>query len=134
MPSVTLLDNEYATLWHHEESQIIHHQFKKWAKDGNFRDVLDKGYAQAQAKGVKKWLSDDRNNLVLSQADGEWATTVWVPKMVKIGWKYWAVVMPEKAVGKLNMQQFIEGNAKHGITVKVFTEPVAALEWLKIQV
>jgi hypothetical protein len=28
---------------------------------------------------------------------------VWQPKILKAGWKYWAIVLPEQALGQMRM-------------------------------
>src|ERR1035437_628836 len=106
MTSLVLLDNEYATLWYHEESKIVHHHIKKWVSGSEFRSILDKGYDCFVKYKAIKWLSDDRNNSVLKPDDEEWATKNWFPRVLKAGWKHWAVVQPEKLVGQMNVKRF----------------------------
>jgi hypothetical protein len=48
-----------------------------------------------------------------------------------VGWKHWAVVLPELIIGKMNMQLFTTRYAKAGVTVRVFSDPDDALQWLK---
>jgi hypothetical protein len=33
----------------------------------------------------------------------EWADTVWLPRVLRAGFKFWAIVLPKAAIGKLNM-------------------------------
>jgi hypothetical protein len=129
----TILDNEYATLWYHPEDKIIHHKFHKFIWGDDFRDVLIKGVEIFEEHHAQKWLSDDRNNSALRQEDTDWGVNVWNPRMVKAGWKYWAVVMPEKVIGKMNLRRFVKINSDLGITVQVFSDPDEALIWLKAQ-
>ena len=81
--------------------------------------------------GAIKWLSDDRNNSALPPEDSNWAIETWNPRVLNAGWKYWAVVTPEKVIGQLNLQRFVEMYSEMGVTVKVFTDADAALAWLK---
>ena len=131
MSAVTILDNEYATLWFHPEKKIIHHHFKKFIFGKELQNVLDEGYRQLKKNGAQKWLSDDRLNGALSSADETWAKTDWFPRVLQAGWKYWAIVMPEKVIGQLNMKRFMEDYAKLGITAKPFSDPDEALKWLE---
>ncbi|MFW5955709.1 MAG: hypothetical protein ACOCSK_03110 [Rhodothermales bacterium] len=128
-----ILDSEFATLWYHPDSKIIHHHFKKYAYGEHFRNVLDKGYEVLKENNAQKWLSDDRNISALKKEDGEWAETVWVPKVLEAGWKYWAMVLPKKVVGQMNLRHFINANAERGIVVNVFSDPEEALSWLESQ-
>jgi hypothetical protein len=133
MSKTTLIDTDYVTLWHDPVKKIVHHQFHKYIYGQQFRNVLEKGLEVFKEKGVQKWLSDDRNNSALPTEDGDWAQNNWVPRMIAAGWKYWAIVLPEKVIGQMNMQHFIEENTKLGVTVQVFSDPDKARTWLESQ-
>jgi hypothetical protein len=51
--------------------------------------------------------------------------------MVDAGWKYWAVVLPSDAIGKLNMNRFIKEYSRKGIITGVFDNPDEALNWIE---
>ncbi len=131
MSAVTVLENEYATLWYHPEAKVVHHQFHKYMFGEAFRSVLTTGVEVMKKNGAHKWLSDDRNNSALSPEDTDWGLTVWTPQVMAAGWKYWAVVLPEKAVGQMNMKRFIEDYSTRGVKVQVFSDPDKALKWLE---
>ncbi|NLT94513.1 MAG: hypothetical protein GXW85_03095 [Clostridia bacterium] len=133
MAKELIMENECAILWYHTDSKIVHHQIKKYAYGKNLQELLMKGTELLRTKRATKWLSDDRNSSALTKADMEWGDSVWFPEAVKSGWKYWAIVQPEKVIGQINMKNLIEQYAKHGITAKMFTDPDEALEWLKAQ-
>lgn len=132
MPT-TIINNEYATLWYHPETKIVHHQFHQPIGGQPLRDVLNKGLEAFQEHGAYKWLSDDRGNSAMSPEDSEWGTNDWVPRVIAAGWKYWAVVMPAKVIGQMNMQRFIKANSELGIIVQVFSNPEEAMKWLETQ-
>ena len=90
-----------------------------------------KGAEYFEKEGCKKWLSDDRKNSALRKADVEWATNVWKPKMVKAGWKYWAIMMPDLAVGRMSMKLIIDEYEQVGVTVEPFEDVDLALKWLE---
>ncbi|MBL8156771.1 MAG: hypothetical protein JNM70_21520, partial [Anaerolineae bacterium] len=77
MSDVKVLDNEFATLVFHEEQKIVHHTFHKPIGGDDFRAVLNNGVEMMRKYGAHKWLSDDRNNSALSDADTEWSKTNW---------------------------------------------------------
>lgn len=131
MPRMTVLDTEYATLWYYPEQKIVHHQFHKFIYGETFRDVMRNGLAIFQQEGVHKWLSDDRKNSVLPQVDIDWGLQNWFPAMIDSGWKYWALVMPDKPVGKASMQRVVESFTPLGIIIQEFNDPDAALQWLE---
>ena len=133
MPPTTIVDNEYATLWYHPGKKIVHHKFHQFVQGERFREILNQGADIFQKYGAHKWLSDDRANSALPPEDGEWAMVDWHPRVIAAGWKYWAIVMPEKTVGKMNMRQFAKQNAEAGVTVQVFSDPDEAMAWLERQ-
>jgi hypothetical protein len=133
MPKTTLIDTDYATLWYDTEKKIVHHKFHKYIYGPEFRNVLEKGLEVFKEKGAQKWLSDDRNNSALPAEDGAWGQQDWTPRMLEAGWKYWAIVLPQKVIGQMNMQRFIEDNAGLGLTMQAFTDPDEALKWLESQ-
>jgi hypothetical protein len=131
MSKTTIVDTDYATLWYHPEKKIVHHVFHKFIYGEEFRQVLEKGLEIFKEHGAQKWLSDDRNNSALPTADTEWGMHDWFPRVFEAGWRYWAIVMPDKAVGQMNMQRFIDAYAPKGLAIKLFEDPDEALKWLE---
>lgn len=126
----TILDTDRATLWYHAETGIVHHHFKRPVSGQDFRKVLETGLEILKEKGATKWLSDDRNNSALTPEDSKWAEEVWSELAVECGWRYWAIVLPEYVVGKMDMAQYISRGRGKGVSVRVFSDPAEALEWL----
>lgn len=131
MMITTLLETDYATLWYYPEAKIVHHAFHKYIYGAQFRAVMRRGLDHFQEQRLTKWLSDDRRNSALPQADLDWSLEEWFPGMLEAGWKYWAVVLPENAVGRQNMERVINTYEERGLTIKTFSEPNEALEWLQ---
>ncbi|WP_407311869.1 hypothetical protein [Desulfosporosinus sp. SB140] len=133
MSEQTIIDNDYATLWYHPGTKIIHHKIKKYVYGKQLQDLLSTGTEQLRKYGAKKWLSDDINNNALTAQDAEWTSTVWLPNTAKAGWKYWALVQPEKITGQLNMKKHTKLCADAGVVIKVFNNPYEAMKWLESQ-
>ena len=128
---LTLLDGARSSLWYYPETKIIHHQFRSFVSGEDFRGVLRRGLEAFKEHGAQKWLSDDRGYSALSEEDGHWSMNEWSPQVIAAGWKYWAVVMPEKMIGQLSLRRWIKTYADMGVTVKTFTEPDEAMAWLE---
>ncbi len=126
-----ILENEHATLVYHVLHKIVHHTLHKPVTGAPFREVLIHGVELFERSGANKWLSDDRGNGALHPDDGKWAMEVWSPRTIAAGWKYWAIVMPDAALGRANMRRFIREYADRGVEVKIFDSPEEALGWLK---
>lgn len=131
MPNNLILDNEFASMWYNTETKIIHHKIKKWIKGDELKKLFNKGYDTVKLNKAQKWLSDDRLNSVLSPEDEKWAREDWFVRMIQAGWKYWAVVLPEKVVGQMNIKRFSDDYSKAGITANLFSDPDEALKWLE---
>ena len=133
MDKELILDNEYITVWYHPLKKIVHHEFHKFTYGKTLRDALSAGAAILEDKGAQKWLSDDRKNTGLGKDDMNWTATVWRPRVIKAGWKYWALVLPEKILGQMSMKRIIEEYANTGVTVQMFSDPDEAMRWLEVQ-
>jgi hypothetical protein len=129
----TILENEFATVKVYPEKKIIHHQFHKFVFGDAFKEVMLKAANAFQANRCTKWLSDDRGNSSLLKADTDWAYAVWEPKVLASGWKYWAMILPQKLIGQMNIKQISARYVEKGINFKVFSEPSEALAWLEKQ-
>jgi hypothetical protein len=126
-----VLQNGFATLVYHATFKIVHHTLHKPVSGAPFREVLTRGVELFERYGANKWLSDDRGNGALHPDDGKWTMDVWSARTVAAGWKYWAIVMPDAALGRANMRRFIREYADRGVDVRVFENPEDALTWLK---
>ncbi len=133
MSEKTIIENRCATLWFDADKKIVHHAFHTFTYGDAFQEILETGAELMEKHRAQKWLSDDRGNGALPAGDADWAQTIWFPRVMRAGWKYWALVQPEKVVGQLNMKRFVAAYAEQGLTVRVFTQPEAALEWLQSQ-
>ena len=131
--STTVLDNEFGTVWYHIEPKIIHHRFHKFAFGETFRQILNTGLAAMRENHATKWLSDDREYSAVIPEDVEWAEKVWFSKMLDTGWKYWAILMPEKGVGRMNLRKVIHLYNEQGVIVQIFSNYEATIAWLEIQ-
>lgn len=128
-----ILDNEYASLWFHTDEKIVEHKIKKFIFGDKFRNMLLMGTETMRKYKGKKWLSDDRHIPVLLKEDLEWGNSEWISKTIKVGWRYWAVLQPEDAFGKLNIDEQIRRFSSKGIITQYFLNREEALDWLKTQ-
>jgi hypothetical protein len=66
----------------------------------------------------------------MKDEDLAWGMGTWFPQTAQAGWKYWAIVQPEKVIAQMNMETLVENFAKGGIVAKFFSDPDAAMKWL----
>lgn len=130
MPTQTIIDNEFVTLYYHSETKIVHHFVKQYITGSHLRELLDTGCDTLKKNQAIKWLSDDTNNGPIVPDDEEWARTVWFPKTIGAGWKYWSIIKPAKVLGQLNMKRYKETYAAAGVIADLFSDPKEAMDWL----
>jgi len=126
-------DSPIATVWCIPEKKLIHHQIHKFVFGEEFRRFLLAGTEAMKKNKATKWLSDDRANTVMSPEDMEWGQKTWFPQTVAAGWKFWAIVQPEKVLAQMGMEQLVKDYSAAGITAKFFTDPDEAVKWLEAQ-
>jgi len=131
MPAIKIMDDVNISMWYYPESKILHHQIHQFFFGKPFRDALNKGVEVFQKYGAQKWLSDARETTALSKEDLEWAEKDWFPRVAQLGWRYWAIVRPEKGVGQLTLKRLAEAYNSRGITTQLFSSPDDAKKWLE---
>ncbi len=131
MDRITLIHNDHVSLWYHPGDKIVHHRYEKYADSESHRAMLLKGVECLERYHATKWLSDDRNHIVVREEDAKWGQQVWTPRAIRAGFKYWAIVLPMAAIGKLNLTRLAEEHAKLGVTVKSFADIDPAFSWLR---
>jgi hypothetical protein len=124
--------NEF-TVRVYPEKGIVSHQMHGFVEGENFRAMLRAGLEAYLKYGCHSWLSDDSKNPLVNKEDLEWGETGWEPHILKAGWKFWALVVPERAFGKIAMRAIIKRYKKKGVTVEVFKSYDEALAWLESQ-
>ncbi|MBN2304621.1 MAG: hypothetical protein JXQ72_09105 [Anaerolineae bacterium] len=133
MIPLTIIDNQYATLRYYPDMEMIHHSFHRDVSDDEFYTVVDAGVTFLVEHGVNKWLSDNRYHSALDQTEAEYPITEWVLHARQTGGKFWALVVPPSAIGRMSQIEFTSVYARQGLRAKVFIDPNAAMEWLLIQ-
>jgi hypothetical protein len=89
MSTVTILDDEYMGLWYHPGTGVVHHRIKNYLVQGGFRKLLSASAEPLETHRATKYLSDDRNNVVVDPEDVKWADDNWYPRVIKAGLKHW---------------------------------------------
>ena len=125
--------NNLYTVRLYGESGIVTHQMHGFVEGENFRKMLLAGLKAFQENGCDKWLSDDSKNPMVNQEDLAWGRENWEPKVIEGGWKFWAIVVPEKIFGKMAMRGVIQRYKEMGVTAEIFKTYDDALAWLQEQ-
>lgn len=128
-----LLENDHIALWYYPELKIVHHEMVATPSSAEFRELLSTGADALERFRAIKWMSDDRGNTLLRPDDEVWADSEWLPRVLGAGFKYWAIVLPAGAIGKLNMRRLANQHASRGIVSRIETLPRPAFDWLRAQ-
>ncbi len=130
MGEITIIDNEYVTMKYLEDKKALYHVVHKPIGGQPLRDMLMTGLEAIQRYGVKKWLSDDRLNGPMSEEDRAWGEANVNSRAAEVGWKYWALVVPQQIVAAGSMVPIIEANFEKGMRMMVFSTPEEGFAWL----
>ncbi len=133
MEKIQIANTDKYEIYCYPKERIIHHIVKKFVYGDDFKNLMNQGADAFIKYRCNKWLSDDRSSSVLKKEDIQWGQENWEPRVLKNGWKYWAIVMPDTAVGKMTMKPIIERYASLGLKVEIVASAEAGLEWLKKQ-
>jgi hypothetical protein len=131
MPILSMIDNRFASLVFDTNDKIVHHTFHRDLDSAHLRLVLNTGIELFETHGANKWLSDNRAIDPHSEEDTLWINQEWLPRVIKAGWKYWALVVPHDAKARMNMVEFVGSFYDQGVRVMVFTDLAPAMEWLR---
>lgn len=126
-----IIDNDYVTLFYHDDKKMVHHIYKADIHGDYLKEALTVGTDQLIKYGAIKWLSDNRATEGHSDEEQAWIDTVWLPRTLKAGWKYWALVLPQNVIGQMNMLHYINSFSERGVLVRVFNNPDEAMTWLE---
>ncbi len=127
-----IINKDYMELWYHPASKIVHHKMKKILPDGGHEELLSTGAECMEKHGATKWLSDDSEMVVVREEANKWAEEVWLPRVLKAGFKYWAIVKPNSSVfGNMQITRFAKEYREKGIAAKIFDTVEQAIVWLE---
>lgn len=125
-----IFESELVTLRYYPKEKYVYHIVHKDLTGKALHDVLNRGTATLAKHGATKWLSDDRKNGPLSEEDALFGLQDWGPRTAAVGWKHWALVVPESIAGRASMATFVDAYFNLGVHVVIFTDPEKARAWL----
>jgi hypothetical protein len=106
MNRITVFEHERMSVWCYPPRGLIHHEMHKPTAGDTFRNALRAGLTAMRECKATRWLSDDHLHIALAPEDEVWAQNVWFPQSKAAGWKHWAVIRPQSAVGELSSSRF----------------------------
>lgn len=133
MSQITVFNNEYVTVECFPDKKLIFHTIHQPVGDRvlMFQEAMNAGTEALKTYGACKWLSDDRKNGPVARELIEWGFNDWNPRTIKMGWKYWANVVPHEIAAAGALMPIIDDLYKLGLRMQVFTKVEDALHWLE---
>lgn len=132
MSTITVLSNQYFDLLFHQDLKLVHHIYKPAMGSEQIKELLSAGTELMEKHGATKWLSDNRAlTTAFSDEAAQWVNNVWLPRTIKAGWKHWAMVVPQSVISQIDHIKYVESFHNTGVWVTVYTDPEAAMTWIK---
>lgn len=104
---ITYFQTDTATVSWNEKAKAVHVEFNTYVHSDELRAICDKAMVLQQEKKAQRMISDNRKLTVISQEDQQWVSTVHNQRIQDSGIKFVAIVLPEKAIGKLSMKRVV---------------------------
>ena len=129
--NILIKETDTYKLEHDVETNSILHTIKRFLVTEEWRDLLSTGQNYFVEKNLSKWISDNRDLPIVHNNIDDWLFNEWLPGMINLGWKKWALIEPEISAGKKNQEKYQESFAQVGIEVQSFKELDQARAWIK---
>lgn len=105
-------------------------EWKAFVFGDDFRQALDKGLSIVIENDTNRWLADLRHLGVLSQADQKWSNEDWFPRAHNAGIIRMALVLPERAVAKMSVNNIMKKVDDNTLVTNYFASVEEAYKWL----
>jgi len=88
-------------------------------------------FAAKQKDSFRNFISDTREQSVVSPENRDWFTKNMIPKAIESGVRRGAVIITGNAFKKYYLNMIIKGSRKFAIDIKVFDDPKKAWKWIE---
>jgi len=129
-----ILKNEFAEAIFIENLKLGKITWTEATPSKVYRQLFEKMAAFMDDHDIINFLSDTRNQGVVSPVDRKWFQKYMVPKVAAKGLKYGAVIIKKDPLKKYYVNMILKLiNRKSPITMKIFYNNESAISWLKQQ-
>ncbi|WP_338766990.1 hypothetical protein WAF17_04920 [Bernardetia sp. ABR2-2B] len=130
-----LLDNKYVTVKHYESEKCISYSWRGFVPSKILRNTLIDVLRWIEEYNITSIINDAKQIGAVGQADQEWITEEFTPKLTKTSIKLSAIIFPISVFGKISSQEIGKKNPVDDmgrIITNYFETEEKALEWIKI--
>lgn len=125
-----VFDKPYLTIHWNPSDRIVMMEWKDFVYGEEFRQALDKGLSIVIENKTNRWLADLRHLGVLSPGDQKWSNENWFPRAHNAGLTRMALVLPERAVAKMGVNNIMKKVADDTLVTNYFKSVDDAYNWL----
>lgn len=126
-----ILDNEFAEISYDRELVLGKIEWKRKTSTEEYQYAFETLLDYAKKNPSDNFLSDIREQNVVSPENRKWFETEMLPKAIDVGLKRVAVVFDGNVFKKHYLNMILKVTNKFKLPMKVFTSTEEALEWFK---
>jgi hypothetical protein len=132
MKEKILLDKDFVTVTYYAHSRLGKVQWKRKPESEEYKSAFQALLDHTALEPVDNFLSDLRQQGVISPDDRKWFETEMLPKAIAAGLKRAAVIFDGNIFKKYYMNLIIGASNKFVLPLKVFLSEDEALQWLSV--
>ncbi|MCB2197416.1 MAG: STAS/SEC14 domain-containing protein [Bacteroidetes bacterium] len=128
-----ILDTDYAEISHNPEFKLGKIVWKRKTSTEEYQYAFITLLEYAKTHQTDNFLSDIRNQSVVSPENRKWFEEEMLPKAIEAGLKRAGVVFDGNVFKKYYINMIIKVSNKFGLPLKMFSSEDEAKEWFKSQ-
>lgn len=128
-----ILDTDYAEISHNPEFKLGKIVWKRKTSTEEYQYAFITLLEYAKTHPTDNFLSDIRNQSVVSPENRKWFEEEMLPKAIEAGLKRAGVVFDGNVFKKYYINMIIKVSNKFGLPLKMFSSEDEAKEWFKSQ-
>ena len=126
-----IYDYDYAQILYEPSVKLGIVVWKHKPENAEYQNAFEVMIEYSKKHPVENFLSDIRNQGVVSPDNRKWFETVMIPKAIKNGLKRAAVIFDGNVFKKYYINMIIQVINKYGIPMKLFNTEEDAITWFK---
>jgi hypothetical protein len=124
-----IYDYDYAQVFHDPTIKLCTIVWKRKPDNSEYQNAFEVMIEYSKKHTIENFLSDIRNQGVVSPENRKWFESVMIPKAIDNGLKRAAVVFDGNVFKKYYVNMIIQVINKFGIPLKLFSTEEDAVKW-----
>lgn len=125
-----VLDEHYALVTFFEEEKMGVIEWRAKCTSDEYKNAFNILLEMQKTKPIIRYISDIRNQSIISPNDRKWFETDALPRAIQQGLKAAAVVFDGNAFKKYYINVILKATNRFGLPMKMFNEQDEAKAWL----